>query len=313
MGAGRGRIAEASGARESRVAISGPRLGRHELEPTLRNLQPDLSKPQLDALFGRFDQNGNGQVELHEFCRALEAPAQARQANAPPLHQPAATVLGQPAAWEQDILTRIASSVARLGRRPEDLFRQLDANNDGRLGRHELEPTLRSLQPDLSPQQLDALFRLFDSDGNGEVELLEFCGALDNPAGRRRDRAPASAQGPAAVGSQHDVLARISSSIARLGRRPDELFFQLDANRDGRLTRQELEPTLRSLQPDISPQQLDAIIRRFDIDGNGEAPRDIQTCGGCKRLEHRFSLHDGIRDADTNLRYVFILSLTPPA
>ncbi|CAK0828840.1 unnamed protein product [Prorocentrum cordatum] len=134
------------------------------MEPTLRNLQPDITQHQLDAVFRRFDRDGNGQVELHEFCNALRDAAAKQKA--------------APSGFVRELLARVASSLERLGARPRDLFARLDSNGDGMLSRAELEPTLRQLQPDVTPQQLDGVFRHFDRDGSQEIDVDEFVGAL---------------------------------------------------------------------------------------------------------------------------------------
>ena len=55
-----------------------------------------------------------------------------------------------------------------------DLFREWDANNDGRISRKEFrEAVMQRLKLDLTAQEVDSIFSRCDPDGSGEVSFKE--------------------------------------------------------------------------------------------------------------------------------------------
>ncbi|CAK0797717.1 unnamed protein product [Prorocentrum cordatum] len=159
------------------------KLSVKELADVLCKMEPDLKSADLQEVFGRFDVNGDGEVELHEFLQALQNPnSQASSDRA------------------KSVVTRVAAAVGRTGCSSEELFRKLDADGDGKLSVLELGKMLCGLQPDLSFAEVHAIFGRFDRDGSGEVELHEFAALL---------RSAEEADGAADVSRKSSRLARL--------------------------------------------------------------------------------------------------------
>lgn len=111
----------------------------------------------------------------------------------------------------------LASSTAAIaqdsGPKPEELFKKLDKNNDGKVTKDEVsEDQVRFFE---------RLVRLGDEDKNGELNLAEFTKASSEEPRRPEGGGP----GPE-------------------GRRPDfdpkQMFERMDRNSDGKITREEL-------------------------------------------------------------------------
>jgi Ca2+-binding EF-hand superfamily protein len=106
------------------------------------------------------------------------------------------------------------------GRAPEDLFKQLDKNGDGVIKAGEVGED--------QTRHFERLIRVADKDGNGELTREEFLNGVkreDRPAGDRPggDR-PAGERGPG----------------DRPRFNPEQLFDRFDANKDGKLTLEEV-------------------------------------------------------------------------
>jgi len=124
------------------------------------------------------------------------------------------------------------------GPNPETLFKQLDANADGQLSLDEAGAQHRRL--------LNRLLRRHDEDGNGKLSLAEFT------AGLKEAPPEIPADEPRAPGEPNEQLGKFLQADS------DELFKKLDANGDGKLELDELQPEGR---PQFVP-----FFERADVD-----------------------------------------------
>ncbi|MCC7420130.1 MAG: EF-hand domain-containing protein [Planctomycetaceae bacterium] len=128
------------------------------------------------------------------------------------------------------------------GRSPDDLFKQLDKNSDGVIKASEVGED--------QTRHFERLIRVADKDGNGELtreEFLEGVRRPDRPAGER----PEGDRGPGERGP---------GDRPRFG--PEQLFERFDANKDGKLTLEELPNEARErLRPFFERSGRDAISR----------------------------------------------------
>lgn len=56
----------------------------------------------------------------------------------------------------------------------EKVFRDLDANNDGKLDRSELIKGLKPTYGDLTEQEVEKIFKAADLDGSGQIDISEW-------------------------------------------------------------------------------------------------------------------------------------------
>jgi Ca2+-binding EF-hand superfamily protein len=148
--------------------------------------------------------------------------------------------------------------VVRQGISPAHFFQKVDLDRNGRLSWEEVKRVVLSFQPDLSLTEQQLLFRKFDRDGNGEIDVNEFCALLN--------------------GCRPEVLLSIESKIRALGEKLKtnygqyswaDMFNMFDQDRDGRLTRVEWLRVGKLLCPDLTEQDLSDVFNRFDVDRNG--------------------------------------------
>merc|ERR1711963_817880 len=125
-------------------------------------------------------------------------------------------------------------------------FKRFDANGDGALSRNELAAALKSSGHPYSDVEVDAIFSLGDTDGDGEVSLQEFVDLMSP--------------------SSSEVLAKLRlnfKSIADV----KTTFKKIDSNNDGLLSKQEM---LNSPGCKFDAEEVDAIFNLGDINGDGE-------------------------------------------
>lgn len=124
-----------------------------------------------------------------------------------------------------------------------------------------------------SPEEFDSVFRLFDSDGDGCISLPEVESAL---MALRELLEPADAEALRAVAGRRGMLDR-ADFLAWVCQRPAfdisrylrDLFVLVDSDGHGSLSRDEWALMLAVLDPSLSLEQADALLRRHDVDGSG--------------------------------------------
>lgn len=131
------------------------------------------------------------------------------------------------------------------------MLSQFDKNNDG------------SIDEDEAPPQLKQRFKTVDADGNGKLSKAE----LENMAGRlgNRPQRPNARPQPEAAPGQPDNAAS-----------PDGLFRLLDTDRDGKLSKEELENAVKLMQRD---RNKDGVLEPNELAGpnDGRRPGEVIT------------------------------------
>ena len=125
-------------------------------------------------------------------------------------------------------------------------FKRFDANGDGALSKSELAAALKSSGHSYSDVEVDAIFSLGDTDGDGEVSLQEFVDLM-NP-------------------STSEVLAKLRQNFKSIAD-VKTTFKKIDSNNDGLLSKQEM---LNSPGCKFDAEEVDAIFTLGDINGDGE-------------------------------------------
>src|SRR5580698_4620736 len=117
-----------------------------------------------------------------------------------------------------------------------DLFKKLDVNGDGKLTASEIPPQHRKF--------FERLIRMGDTNKNGELTRQEF------------DRAMQQSEDPVTDISKVGNLG--GGPPARPNMDPKRIFQTLDKNKDGKLTRDELEgrPRLLALFDKLGKEEL---------------------------------------------------------
>lgn len=155
-----------------------------------------------------------------------------------------------------DVIVRIASAIARTGFSPLQLFQKVDLDGNGRLSWTELERVICSFQPDLSVSERQAIFRRFDVDGTGDIDVNEFCNTLNQT-------------NPSAMISVEAKVKALGEKFRATGQTVSEAFRVFDRNYDGFLTRDEWFRAIRTFDWQLTDADIDAVYRRFDLNGDG--------------------------------------------
>eukprot|EP01041_Mallomonas_annulata_P007509 gene7509-15367_t len=134
------------------------------------------------------------------------------------------------------------------------VFRDIDTSNDGFLDINELNEGLINLGLKLDPNMLYTLFRHFDPNDSGAIHYGEFIFSFFNRRSFIKQFKKAT-------------NGKSKSQIL-------EIFYTHDRNGDGSLSKKELFKVLKDLKYDISDTDLEILIRKFDLNGDGELDID---------------------------------------
>ena len=126
----------------------------------------------------RAESPGRAPATLSLSCkRTLPTDAKLTRANIQSWTSHAAVAKGvhdRAAPAVRDTLDRLVREMQAKQQGVDDLMKRLDSNKDGKLGRKELSDGLRSLGITLLPSELDEVMKVFDKDGTGNVDYVEF-------------------------------------------------------------------------------------------------------------------------------------------
>jgi calmodulin len=195
-------------------------IDRQELTQALSSNGLNFTKQEIDAIFKAADVNQSGTVDYEEFI-ALMCPS-------------AAMIVAKFRSQYKNMDDVIAA------------FKRFDRNNDGALDKAELSAALKSSGQSYSDVEVDAIFSLGDSDGDGEVSLQEFV-VLMSP-------------------SSSEILNKLRSSFKSI-QDVKAAFKRIDTDNDGLLSKQEM---LTSKGSKYDSEEVNAIFLLGDVNGDDQ-------------------------------------------
>jgi Ca2+-binding EF-hand superfamily protein len=169
---------------------------RAEAAPAAEQIMAALSEHagKVLDLFRSWDDNSDGQVTRAEFCAAMRALG---------LKVPRTVLQDMFSTWDNDnsgILTlseltstlraaatvlknleRLRDKLSRRQAKATQLFREWDENGDGKIELDEFKSAIRRFDKELDDAQLEACFRRLDRDGNRSISLKELKKVLSPP------------------------------------------------------------------------------------------------------------------------------------
>ncbi|KAF3794343.1 putative calcium-binding protein [Nymphaea thermarum] len=150
-------------------------------------------------------------------------------------------------------------SLRKVDRRDADLrrvFAIFDHNNDGFITQEELKESMENVGLFLSDEELDSVVRNLDADGDGCLDLEEFCVLYESmTGGGKRGTGDEEIKGVGAVVVGDDELK--------------EAFDVFDVNGDGFISVEELSSVLGSLRLKNGWRECKEMIQKVDLDGDG--------------------------------------------
>jgi len=121
-----------------------------------------------------------------------------------------------------------------------DAFSMFDKNSDGLISTSELGAVMHSLGLSSNEAEIQAMIRKVDINKNGAIDFPEFL-----------------------------MLMAIKKSAVELEEELLQAFWEFDGDRNGLITREELQVTLAKFGEIHSDGEIGAMITEIDVDGDG--------------------------------------------
>jgi len=166
----------------------------------------------------------------------------------------------------------------------KDLFHEMDSNHNGELDKREFLVGCLNAGINISPPEINLVWPLFDTDGNGFIDTDELSSFLE---ARRTGRKTSCELSAVNEQLRHDRIVNKSAYAARLKATAEslqmsilellakeritqeELFSRLDLDDNGTLDRSEFLGGLRRQGIDLSQDDVNVIWPMFSLDSQG--------------------------------------------
>eukprot|EP00930_Biecheleria_cincta_P063492 TRINITY_DN4902_c0_g2_i1.p1 TRINITY_DN4902_c0_g2~~TRINITY_DN4902_c0_g2_i1.p1 ORF type:complete len:240 (-),score=51.41 TRINITY_DN4902_c0_g2_i1:42-761(-) len=125
-------------------------LSKAEFGLFLRRALPDAVAKTINQAWASADANSDNAVSFQEFTKWIKCEEQ------------------------KAIVDALNDSVGTHGNAMAALFRVWDADESGKISQDELRAVVKAISPKLSDDELDIIFQVMDSDGDGNVDYSEF-------------------------------------------------------------------------------------------------------------------------------------------
>jgi Ca2+-binding EF-hand superfamily protein len=167
---------------------------------------------------------------------------------------------------EVDVCKRVSQALRAQGKSPDELFTALAKG--GVMFWPDFVTLFASLEPTITVQQLQSVWRSFDKNGDGGVSREEFRRGLVSQV---EPPPPALAIPP--TPSHGNVCSRIKTALRREGKTVGDLFESLSKG-TSRMQWSEFTSLFIQLEPSLSVVQLERLWKSFDKDGDGSVSRE---------------------------------------
>jgi len=159
-----------------------------ELEKGLLKANVDLSKSQIYDLMNSIDKDRDGRIQLSEFIDRFKVHNLTSKGHGVEYSigegsgsMPSSTAINS-LSWQRSIIDRIVACIFMYRFELEAAFKMFDTDGNGKISKQEFRVGLAALTSlsgtPLTESQADMLLSKLDSNGDGEIDYAEFCSAF---------------------------------------------------------------------------------------------------------------------------------------
>jgi Ca2+-binding EF-hand superfamily protein len=150
-------------------------IGPMEFRKALETLGCTFADHEIEALFRKFDANGNGKVDYEEMASAFALHGSGDNPNVNPVfgveREPPFAVLDK---VRTVLRNKTGNGVDQL----LHTFYRMDKNGSGKLDRHEFAWALKDNGHTLTQHEFERIFKFFDKNNDGILDVQEFMSGI---------------------------------------------------------------------------------------------------------------------------------------
>ncbi|CAG9318525.1 unnamed protein product [Blepharisma stoltei] len=169
---------------------------------------------------------------------------------------------------DEQIIKQVVSAISERKLTLEQCFRAADINGDGVVTCEEFSKFLSKLDIGLNKSQLTRFILILDEDCNGTIEANEFYEALS------AFKVETEKQRKSNKTYEQETLMRFINAMNSKNIEPSELFNLCDTDNSGKISLEELEKLIRSMNIGFKIKDFHALVTFLDTDKSGELSRE---------------------------------------
>lgn len=238
-------------------------LSPAEFKKAMEALGCTFKENELAAVFSKYDTNGSGCLDFEEFAGMYALRGTGNNPNVNP-------VFGLTREAPHGVLDKIRGVLKEKGiygvRHLVTLFKRFDTNKDSALDRHEVQWVLKQNGQNLSPSEFERLFKYFDKNNDGVVNINEFITGIRGELNAARSavvedawkRIAPKGEIPAndfAAAFDCTSVAEFNSGRVSKADLLEELMGAVDFNNDGMISTEEFRDFYTNLSPNFKDDQ----------------------------------------------------------
>lgn len=242
-------------------------MSEQQFATFVMKFEPSLSGTQMSRLWTILNKNEDGSITFQEFqsrfTETLPLPEQRMPSLLPSeLQKPSTSVpstarsIASSADEDFTIFQRIQRRTEVSGKGLAELMRAHDTTKTDTLNKKAFVSFINSLNMGLSTAEIETFLKKFDTAGLDVVKIADFVHTVD----RKTAKLEAWAQ---------SLIGRVSSSIARAGQPPQEIFKKFCAGGNN-MNKEQFTAILRAYEKDLSQRHVDRLWNLVDKDQSGD-------------------------------------------
>jgi len=153
-----------------------------EFANAMTSLKLDVSRDNVDLIFKKYDDNGDGKIDYDNFLRILDFAGGSTSSKGHSDPERGSRSSRRPERRDLDrIVDRVRRRIednlgsgGRVARRVKEVFSDIDRNGNNLLEKREFSDAMRALKVNLDAEDLDTLYDYYDADHNGGLDYTEF-------------------------------------------------------------------------------------------------------------------------------------------
>ena len=225
-----------------------------EFKNLVKCLDKKVSENEIEHIFKKFDDDGNGEISLEEFRKILIETdfSNYKLYKDPFLEERAGKVL-----------VNLNNLLNKGGIKLEKLFEMFDRDNSNTIDYNEFQKMLNYVDKDLTNKEIEYVFKKFDEDNSNSLELNEFKKALE----------PKNLVHNKAIIENLDqrcqkIIEELKELISQNNYNLKKVFKKLDKSGKNGLNLKDFNEFIKIIDETAKDEEIEYLFSKMDVNGD---------------------------------------------